>query len=111
MKTTPLAAAIKRLDKWTRWQQHDHSVPISRSELDNPYAREKGHNHIEDVVLVLRALSLLDAADYVDDRDAEPVFEVRPACSWANASGRKELIHCVGVALVNEDLPDGAFFQ
>ena len=111
MKTTPLAAAIKRLDESTRWHQYDHSVPISRAKLDNPYARNPKNSHIEDVALVLRALDQLDMAAHVDDCESCPVFEIVPECLWTNASGRKGLLHCIGVALVNGDAKEGNHFR
>ncbi len=109
MKTTPLTAAIARLDEWTRWQQHDHSVPISRAKLDNPYARDPAQSAISDTALVLRALKLLEDAEHTNSHDTQPIFEIDTACLWTN--GPKGLLHCLGVALVNEDLPEGGTFK
>lgn len=93
MKTTPLTAAIKRLEAWSARHQR-------------VYVSDPTHSVTEDTALVLRALDMLDNAEHVDDRDCEPIFEVRVPCLWQEAS-RKGLLHCVGVALVDEDVGEG----
>ncbi len=103
MKTPPLIAAIKRLRAFAVYND------AVDAPLDDPYRTRLTDQTVEDdVKLVLRALDLLDA-EHIDDRDMEPVFEVKPSCLWTNAP--KGLVHCLGVALVNEDLPDGGTFK
>ncbi len=99
MRTTPLAAALKRLRAYAAW---DGDSP-------SPYA-DSGHSHLTDLKLTLRAIDLLVEASHVDDRDMLPVFEVMPDCLWTNAT-RGGLIQCLGVALVNEDAPEGGTFK
>lgn len=86
-KHPSVSAALKRLTEWSRWQQHDHGRdPIDRSELDNPYAREKGHSQPADVEVVCAALRLVDeCASYVDAEDGQPFYTVNLPCSWQTA--------------------------
>ncbi len=93
----PLTAAIKRLRSYTKWD----------GDSDHPYLDRKVMK--ADAELILRALKLLDDAQHSDDHDGIPVFTIDPDCLWTHAP--KGLVHCLGMALVNEDAPEGATFQ
>lgn len=94
----PLHAALARLRGFAAW---DGDSP-------NPY-NDTGHTLQADLTVLLRAVDLLDEAEHTDDVDMMPVFTVRPECLWKH--GSKGLVHCLGMALVNEDAPEGRPFQ
>lgn len=95
-KPTNLQAALKRLKAYAHWD--GDTSP-------NPYKDNGGILMRDDLSLVLYAMAELDSmADYTDDRDMEPVFEVRVECSWKQAPAG--LIHCLGVQLDEEAAVD-----